>query len=197
MSRTEMAKTNAEIMTELNKPTPDAAVASRCRRGSSHQPATPALAPAEDKQPAAPCRCGRSKAVSEPEDEVEATKAPLLDHLIELRPAHQGHDRGSLISSSLPFAADLNVLVCPYVLRGRGDVQKLIYTAPLEYFFTKIKSPCSGRCFLAFPVVARRSTSSSRRGSTRTNATRSGPTPRDASAVHERRGGGSSSGCRS
>src|SRR6187549_2183099 len=44
--KTEMARTNAEIMTELNKPAPDAAAAAA--------PATPVLAPTEDRQPAAP-----------------------------------------------------------------------------------------------------------------------------------------------
>ena len=48
--RTEMAKTNAEIMTELKKTAPDPVA-----------PATPAVAPGEDKQLAAPAVAGEAK----------------------------------------------------------------------------------------------------------------------------------------
>ena len=51
--KTEMARTNAEIMSELNKPAPDAAAATG--------PATPVLAPMEDKPPATPAVAGEAK----------------------------------------------------------------------------------------------------------------------------------------
>jgi len=51
--RTEMAKTNAEIMTELKKTAPDPVAPAT--------PATPVVAPGEDKQLAAPAVAGEVK----------------------------------------------------------------------------------------------------------------------------------------
>lgn len=91
-------------------------------------------------------------------DDMEASKAPLIEHLIELR--------SRLIKSvvafmimffmSFFFAKQIyNVLIFPYVLAA-GDVSqvKLIYTAPLEYLFTQIKIAIFGASFFSFPVVA-------------------------------------------
>jgi len=91
-------------------------------------------------------------------EEIDASKAPLMEHLIELR--------SRLIKSlvaffimffmSFFFAKQIyNILIFPYVLAA-GDVSqvKLIYTAPLEYLFTQIKIAVFGASFCSFPVVA-------------------------------------------
>ncbi|MGI6245603.1 MAG: twin-arginine translocase subunit TatC [Pseudochelatococcus sp.] len=92
------------------------------------------------------------------EDEIEASRAPLMDHLIELR--------SRLIKAlvafivmffvSFAFANEIyNILVWPYVFAaGEGADVRLIYTAPLEYLFTQIKIAAFGAAFLSFPVVA-------------------------------------------
>ena len=151
-------------------------------------------------------------AAHEPEDEIEASRAPLLDHLVELR---QRLIR-SMIAVALAFVicfafADVlyGLLLRPYeaaagilaaqkaaasaasqtgfldgilqalhlkpsthkggggpfdlllVLMGlkelpplQGQELKLIYTAPLEFFFTKLKLAGFGAVVLSFPVLA-------------------------------------------
>jgi sec-independent protein translocase protein TatC len=97
--------------------------------------------------------------VSAEEDEVEASRAPLIDHLIELR--------GRLIKAMLAilvafvacffFAKQIyNFLLIPYVwaASAHGDVPRLIYTAPQEYFLTQLKVALFGAIFIAFPVIA-------------------------------------------
>jgi len=90
-------------------------------------------------------------------DEIEATKAPLMDHLIELR--------SRLIKALLAFgltfiicfvfAKDIyNVLMWPFVWVAGPEHSKFIYTALLEYFITQIKLAMFGAAFLSFPVIA-------------------------------------------
>ena len=91
-------------------------------------------------------------------EDIDASKAPLMEHLIELR--------ARLIKSMIAFfimfflsfffAKQIyNLLIYPYV-RAAGDVSqvKLIYTAPLEYLFTQIKIAVFGASFFSFPIVA-------------------------------------------
>jgi sec-independent protein translocase protein TatC len=89
------------------------------------------------------------------EAEIEASKAPLIEHLMELRER--------LIKSLLAFlvmfvfcfffAKDIyNLLVIPYT-QVAGPEAKLIYTAPQEYFFTQIKVALFMAAFLSCPVV--------------------------------------------
>ncbi len=91
-------------------------------------------------------------------DDVEASKAPLIEHLIELRQrlmyALAGVGVGFLICFS--FATQIyNLLVWPYqVARGPGQKIEMIYTAPHEFFFTKLKLALFGAVFLAFPIIA-------------------------------------------
>ena len=94
----------------------------------------------------------------EGQDEIEASKAPLIDHLIELRQrliyALLGVGVGFVLCFA--FATDIyNVLVWPYqVARGEGQKIEMIYTAPHEFFFTKLKLALFGAVFLAFPIIA-------------------------------------------
>lgn len=91
-------------------------------------------------------------------DEIEASKAPLMDHLIELRQrmiyALIGVGIGFIVCFA--FATNIyNLLVWPYqVARGEGQKIEMIYTAPHEFFFTKLKLALFGAIFLAFPLIA-------------------------------------------
>ena len=87
--------------------------------------------------------------------DIEATKAPLIEHLMELRER--------LIRALLAFVAmfliafffakDIyNLLVIPYT-HVAGPEAKLIYTAPQEYFFTQIRVALFAAAFLSCPVV--------------------------------------------
>jgi sec-independent protein translocase protein TatC len=91
------------------------------------------------------------------EKEIEATKAPLMEHLIELR--------SRLIKAILAlalafivcffFAGDIyNILIQPFVWVAGPENTKFIYTALLEYFWTKLKLALFGAAFISFPIVA-------------------------------------------
>ena len=91
------------------------------------------------------------------EAEIEASKAPLMEHLIELR--------SRLIKALIAFFVMFilcfifakhiyNVLVWPFVWVAGPENSKFIYTALLEYFFTQLKLAMFGAAFLSFPVVA-------------------------------------------
>src|SRR6201981_1836771 len=89
--------------------------------------------------------------------DIEASKAPLMDHLIELR--------ARLIKALLGFGLAFifcfffakqiyNILVWPFVWIAGPEHSKFIYTALLEYFVTQIKLAIFGAAFLSFPVIA-------------------------------------------
>lgn len=89
-------------------------------------------------------------------DDIEASKAPLMDHLIELRGRLIKAIAGMLVCFIVCgiFAKDiLNILLIPYVQIG-GDAAPVIFTAPLELFITQIKIALWAGFFLAFPVIA-------------------------------------------
>jgi sec-independent protein translocase protein TatC len=90
-------------------------------------------------------------------DDIEASKAPLMDHLIELR--------SRLIKALLGFGVAFifcfffakqiyNVLVWPFVWVAGPENSKFIYTALLEYFLTQLKLALFGAGFISFPIVA-------------------------------------------
>jgi sec-independent protein translocase protein TatC len=91
-------------------------------------------------------------------DDIEASKAPLIEHLIELRQRLMRAMIAIFIAFIVCFyfADDIfNLLIVPYE-RAAGTEReiKLIYTAPQEYFFTQMKLALFGALFLAFPVIA-------------------------------------------
>jgi len=90
-------------------------------------------------------------------DEIEASKAPLMDHLVELRQrliyALAGIAAGFVVC--FYFATQIyTVLVWPYLWARGGDKVEMIFTAPQEFLFTKLKLALFGAVFLAFPIIA-------------------------------------------
>lgn len=87
--------------------------------------------------------------------EIEATKAPLMDHLIELRSRLIKALAAFVVMFFICFyfAGDIfNLLVIPFN-RVAGVDARLIYTAPQEFFFTKIRVAIFAAAFLACPVI--------------------------------------------
>jgi sec-independent protein translocase protein TatC len=90
-------------------------------------------------------------------EDIEATKAPLLDHLIELRSRliKALIAFGVMFAICFVFAKDIyNILVWPFVWIAGPENSKFIYTALLEYFVTQLKLAMFGAAFLSFPIVA-------------------------------------------
>src|SRR5271168_4642703 len=90
-------------------------------------------------------------------EDIEATKAPLMEHLIELR--------SRLIRALLAFMVMLivcfffakqifNWLTWPYIWVAGAENSKFIYTGLLEYFVVQLKLAAFGGVFIAFPVIA-------------------------------------------
>ncbi len=88
------------------------------------------------------------------EEAIEASKAPLLEHLIELAVAPDQGAARLLVLFFVCFAFSrqiYNVLVWPFVwVSPPGADIRLIYTEPLEYLFTQIKIAIFARLSLAF-----------------------------------------------
>lgn len=89
--------------------------------------------------------------------DIEASKAPLLDHLIELR--------GRLVVALYAFFAAFfvcfyfsrhiyNILTWPYVSVVGSEKATLIATHFLEQFYTNIRLSMFGAGVIAFPVIA-------------------------------------------
>jgi len=90
-------------------------------------------------------------------DDIEATKAPLMEHLIELRSRliKALIAFGVMFAICFAFAKQIyNILVWPFVWVAGAENSKFIYTALLEYFMTQLKLAMFGAAFLAFPVIA-------------------------------------------
>jgi len=90
-------------------------------------------------------------------EDIEATKAPLMEHLIELR----SRLIKALIAFAIMFAVCFvfstniyNILVWPFVWVAGPENSKFIYTALLEYFITQMKLALFGAGFISFPIVA-------------------------------------------
>lgn len=92
------------------------------------------------------------------EDELKGSEAPLIEHLVELRTR--------LIYSVIAlavlfilcfFVADqiYAFLLGPFIAAaGSPEAVRLIYTAPQEFFFTKLSVALFAAIFLAFPIIA-------------------------------------------
>ncbi len=90
-------------------------------------------------------------------DDIEASKAPLMEHLIELRSRliKALIAFGVMFAICFAFAKQIyNILVWPFVWVAGAENSKFIYTALLEYFMTQLKLAMFGAAFLAFPVIA-------------------------------------------
>lgn len=121
------------------------------------------------------------------ESEIEASRAPLLDHLIELRKRlvvcviaiaigfficfgfsepiylallHPFEIAAQLLAAQKaghshgPFDLLLALIGAKEVPKAAADGLQLIFTAPLEFFFTKLKLAGFGAVVLTFPVLA-------------------------------------------
>jgi sec-independent protein translocase protein TatC len=90
-------------------------------------------------------------------EDIESTKAPLMDHLIELRTRLIK----ALVAFGITFIgcfffakAIYNVLTWPYVWVAGVENSKFIYTGLLEYFLVQLKIAMFGAAFISFPIVA-------------------------------------------
>jgi sec-independent protein translocase protein TatC len=92
------------------------------------------------------------------QDDIDATKAPLIDHLIELRKRLIWSIVAVFIGFLVCFAFAkqiYNILLRPYRQAVGFDTPiDMIYTAPQEFFFTELRLALFGAIFLAFPVIA-------------------------------------------
>ncbi len=92
------------------------------------------------------------------DNEIEDSRAPLIEHLIELR----SRLMKSVIAIAVAFAIcfyfsnDIfNILIEPFSEAAGASIEvRLIYTAPHEWFFTQMKLALFGALFIAFPVLA-------------------------------------------
>jgi sec-independent protein translocase protein TatC len=124
--------------------------------------------------------------VSSDQDEIEASRAPLLEHLVELRKrlviSVVAFGVGFIICFAFaqpiyiallhPFEMASRMIAAQKVGEHHGPLDllmvvmglkeppvaaenlKLVFTAPLEFFFTKMKLAAFGAVILAFPILA-------------------------------------------
>lgn len=92
-----------------------------------------------------------------PEDEVEASRMPLLDHLIELR----NRLMWSIGTIFVAFVACYflapyiyNILMHPLIEAAGTEGRRMIFTAPQEAFFTYIRLSFWAAALVSFPVIA-------------------------------------------
>ncbi len=143
-------KRAAKLKTAAPKETAAKTPRSR-KRKAEPAPQTEPESQAEPKPPKA-----EPQAVTH--EDIESTKAPLIEHLIELR----RRLIWTLLAIFVAFLVCLyfakpiyNLLLFPYRLAAGSDAPiEMIYTAPQEFFFTEVKLALFGAIFIAFPVIA-------------------------------------------
>ena len=90
--------------------------------------------------------------------DIDASKAPLLDHLIELRGRLLKSLAAFVICFGIAFTQSARIfgfLVQPLVKAyGDGVTGKLIYTKLYEAFFVEVKVAAFAALCMAFPVIA-------------------------------------------
>jgi sec-independent protein translocase protein TatC len=92
----------------------------------------------------------------EGQDEIDASKAPLLDHLIELRERLIWALGAFVVMFFLCFSVAghiYNVLVWPYMWASGNDHVKLIATHFLEQIMTQVKLAMFGAAFLPYLIA--------------------------------------------
>ncbi len=91
------------------------------------------------------------------QDDIDASKAPLIEHLIELRTRliYALIAFAFMFAICFAFAQQIyNILVWPYIWASGDPTVRLIATHFLEQLYTHLKLAMFGAAFLSFPVVA-------------------------------------------
>ncbi|MDF0600094.1 twin-arginine translocase subunit TatC [Psychromarinibacter sp. C21-152] len=93
------------------------------------------------------------------DDEIEASSAPLIEHLAELRTRLIRSVLGFIVGMVICFTVAtpiFNFLTAPLcqVLAARGQDCDLIFISPQEGFFVAVKVSLLGGFMLSFPVIA-------------------------------------------
>lgn len=99
-----------------------------------------------------------------PEDEMEASRAPLLDHLIELRSRLIWAILAVVAAAIVSFIFVVPIydfLLQPFLAAAdaakkspEDTAMELIFTGPLEFFFAKLRLAVFAGIYFAFPVIA-------------------------------------------
>lgn len=90
-------------------------------------------------------------------DEVEASRMPLLDHLVELRNRLMWSVGAVFIAFGICyfFAPHIyNLLMHPLIEATGTEGRRMIFTAPQEAFFTYIRLAFWAAMVISFPVIA-------------------------------------------
>ena len=94
------------------------------------------------------------------EKELEASAAPLLDHLVELRSRLIVAIGAIAVGFAISFAFSRQIfdfLIIPFVAavgQASEGADPTLYFAPLEFFFTRVRLSVFAGVVLAFPVIA-------------------------------------------
>ncbi len=112
-----------------------------------------------------PSKAGKAPPAESLDDEVEASRAPLMEHLVELRARLIWSLLAVLLGFAVCFAFAVPIydaLLRPFSTAaalvsdssGETVVPQLIFTGPMEFFFVKVKMALFGGVILTFPVIA-------------------------------------------